>query len=343
MRNMTKKVLLVGDPHLKIGTIKEAGGFLDGLFEIVESGQYNQVVILGDLFDTFAVIRSEILALWANFLSKASNHSEIVLIVGNHDMAGETGGAHALEPFKSFKNVAVVDKPHTLGGMTHYVPFYRSNEEFVSVCKNLPAGSVLFCHQSFNGAQFDNGFYDPHGVDPSAVSHLSAVISGHIHKNQKIGNIWYPGTPYQMNFSDAGENKGVFEIELDGSRYNIVKQLEIRLPQFFIVETPTVAELIQAVDQVVQSEVDLSMMNLKLVASGGPAEIEQFWKNDSVRLLKSKAKRVVDALVSSKAEVILPGSSAKSRRERLHEFIKSRKWRTASDKLIDVAESILSN
>lgn len=340
---MTRKVLIVGDPHLKIGTIKEAGSFLDGLLAIVQDGHYDQVVILGDLFDTFAVIRSEVLALWARFLSAASSKSEIVILVGNHDMAGENGGAHALEPFKSFDNVTVVDEICNNGGSAYYVPFYRSNEEFVNVCKSLPHGSVLFCHQSFNGAQFDNGFYDPHGVDPISVAHLSAVISGHIHKNQKIGNIWYPGTPYQMNFSDAGENKGVFEIELTNSGYNILKQLEIKLPQYFILEAPTVSELKQAVSQIVQSEVDLSAMNLKLMANGGPAEIEQFWKDDSVKALKSRAKRVVDALVSTRAEVILPGASAKSRRERLHEFIKSRKWRTSSDKLIDIAEGILTN
>jgi DNA repair exonuclease SbcCD nuclease subunit len=339
---MTKKVLLVGDPHLKIGAFKEAGGFVDKLFKIIQDGQYDQVIILGDLFDTFAVIRSEILALWASFLSKASQHSEIVLIVGNHDMAGESGGAHALEPFKSFKNVVVVDWPHTTGGMIHYLPFYRDNEAFIKECQALPQGSILFCHQSFNGAQFDNGFYDPHGVDPSAVSHLAAVISGHIHKNQKLGNIWYPGTPFQMNFSDAGENKGVFEIALDNSGYSVLNRLDIDISQYFVIEAPTVLELIDAAKQIIDMNMDLSKSHLKMIATGGPSEIDQFWKNESVKELKSKAKRVVDALVSVKPEAILPGASAKSKRERLHDFIKSRKWRTSADKLIDAAEGLLT-
>jgi DNA repair exonuclease SbcCD nuclease subunit len=339
---MTRKVLLVGDPHLKIGALKEAGSFVDKLLTIIQDGQYSQVVILGDLFDTFAVIRSEILALWASFLSKASQHSEIVLIVGNHDMAGESGGAHALEPFKSFKNVVVVDWPHTTGDMIHYLPFYRDNEAFIKECQALPQGSILFCHQSFNGAQFDNGFYDPHGVDPGAVSHLSAVISGHIHKNQKIANIWYPGTPYQMNFSDAGENKGVFEIELNNGGYNVLRQLEINTSYFFVLEAPTVAELLDLARQTDQLDVDFSKCHFKMTATGGPSEIESFWKDQSVKSLKAKAKRVVDALVSVKSDAVLPGASAKSKRERLHEFIKSRKWRTSADKLIDAAEGLLT-
>lgn len=339
---MTRKVLLVGDPHLKIGALKEAGSFLDKLLAIVQDGHYSKVVVLGDLFDTFAVIRSEIMSLWASFLSSASAHSEIVLIVGNHDMAGENGGAHALEPFKSFKNVTVVDGPHVLEPSVYCAPFYRNNEEFINFCKNLPDGSILFCHQSFNGAQFENGFYDPHGVDPSAVSHLSAVISGHIHKNQELGNIWYPGTPFQMNFSDAGENKGVFEISLDGSGYNVLNKLDIGMPQFFVMEAHGVAELITAVDEIVAMNIDLSSASIKLIATGNASEIEQFWKNDSIKKLKSSAKRVVDALVSNRQNVVLPGASAKSKREKLHEFIKSKQWRTSVDKLIDAAENILA-
>jgi DNA repair exonuclease SbcCD nuclease subunit len=339
---MTRKVLIVGDPHLKIGSLKESEAFLERLLFMVKSNSYEKVIFLGDLFDTFAVIRSEIMALWSRFLSQSSQHSEIILIVGNHDMAGESGGAHALEPFKIYKNVVVIDKPHTLGGMVHFLPFYRNNEEFVKECQSLPQGSILFCHQSFNGAQFENGFYDPHGVDPTAVSHLAEVISGHIHRQQKIGNIWYPGTPFQMNFSDAGERKGVFEISLDTSRYNILGQVSLDLPEYFVIDVPTISKLKEMVDHILELPVHHSQMNIKLISSGGPAEIADFWKQDSVKALKSKAKRVVDALVQVKSQAFIESNSSKSKRERLHDFIQSRKWRSPASKLIDAAESILT-
>ena len=157
---MTRKVLLVGDPHLKIAAIKEAGSFLDKLLNVVRDGQYEKVVILGDLFDTFAVIRSEIMSLWSRFLFQSSEHSQVILIVGNHDMAGESGGAHALEPFKCFKNVIVVDEPLISEGTTYYMPFYRDNQAFSDQCKSIPEGSLLFCHQSFNDLFIINPFIE---------------------------------------------------------------------------------------------------------------------------------------------------------------------------------------
>lgn len=330
--------LLVGDPHIRINALKEAEEFLDRLLVTIKSGKYEQVIILGDLFDTFAVIRTEVMSLWARFLSEVGAYAKVKVLVGNHDMAGENGGAHSLEPFKYFNNVQVIDEPYFEGSHA-YFPFYRDNRAFEEACKALPAGTILFAHQSFNGAQFDNGFYDPHGADPACVAHLYGVISGHIHRQQKIANIWYPGTAYQMSFSDAGETKGLFEINLEKDSYNLLNCLDMSMPKYFIVQTESTDHLTGKVKEILALDVDLSRTNFKLIATGGPGEISGFWKDDSVKLLKSKAKRVVDALVSVKAEVVIPGSTAKTKREKLYDFIRSRKWRTDHDKLIASAES----
>lgn len=338
---MLKKILVVGDPHLKISAIKDAEIFVNKLANVVQNNKFDEVVILGDLFDTFAVIRSEIMSIWSNFLKEAAQHSKIILIVGNHDMAGESGGSHALEPFKNFINVQVIDKPF-FDGIAYYLPFYRDNNKFIEECKVIPSNSVLFCHQSFNGAQFENGFYDPTGVQPEAVLHLAGVISGHIHKNQKLNNIWYPGTPYQMSFSDAQEIKYIYELELTSSGYNVAKQIDINTSYFFVLEADSVQELTDMVKQVDGLSLDFANSSFKVKAGGGPAEIESFWKNDSVKSLRSKSKRIVDALSSTKSEIFIQGSSAKNKREKLHEFIKSRKWRTSPEKLIDLAESLIT-
>ena len=338
---MVKKILVVGDPHLKINAVKEAENFINKLLAVIQQDRFQEIVILGDLFDTFAVIRSEIMALWSNFFKESASISKITLIVGNHDMAGENGGPHSLEPFKNFMNIQVIDKP-VFDGVAYYLPFYRDNNKFIEECRGIPHNSILFCHQSFNGAQFENGFYDPNGVQPEAVSHLSGVISGHIHKNQKLNNIWYPGTPYQMSFSDSGEIKGIYEIELTVSGYNVIRQIDINTAYFFVLEANSISELIEIVDQAVKLDLDFPNSSFKMKASGDLAEIESFWKNESVKSLKSKSKRVVDALLSTKSEIFIQGTSSKNKREKLHEFIKSRKWRTPPEKLINLAEVLIT-
>jgi DNA repair exonuclease SbcCD nuclease subunit len=210
------KFLWVGDPHGKMSIYQEFSGFLSDLQALIEERGIEKVIIAGDLFDTFAVVRSEILALWSQFFQQVSKKTHIIALVGNHDMAGANGGVSPMEPFKAYQNVTIVDHPIQLGMNPdlHGAPFMRSNAEFEAYCRSLKPGSILICHQSFNGATFENGFYDPHGADTEAVKHLASVVSGHVHKRQEFQNIFYPGTPFQHTFGDAGENKAVFEISL---------------------------------------------------------------------------------------------------------------------------------
>lgn len=333
------KTLLVGDPHGKISNVKDFEQFLAQLLIIVGSGKYKKVIVLGDLFDSFAVIRSEIMAFWSQFLISSGRYSEVILIVGNHDMAGESGGAHSLEPFKSFPNVKVVDTLTEIDGV-YYMPFVRDNAAFEISIRSIPAGALLICHQSFNGAQFDNGFYDPHGADPSCVSQLAGVISGHVHKQQKVANIWYPGTPYQMTFSDAGETKGVFEVTLGSDGYNVIKQHVLNLPTFIVVEG-SLTSLVEWAAKAIELQ-DISQTKVKFISTGSPQEIVEFWKNPIIRELRSKTARVVDSLTTVRSEKALPGSQGKSQREKLNDFIKSKQWRTNADRLIAAAEECLT-
>jgi DNA repair exonuclease SbcCD nuclease subunit len=217
-----ESVLAVGDPHLKVGRIDDGREFLQKLVTEVNEGGYTKVIILGDLFDTFAIIRSEILALWLEALtmiSAAVGREGLVLLVGNHDYAGLRGGSHSLEVFKHLAQVVDAQCWLPVGGaQVQFLPFMRDTAEFEAACRSMPAGSVLFCHQSFNGARFENGFYDPHGANPDCVAHLAKVVSGHIHTCQAVGeNIWYPGTPFQQGFGEAGQRKAVFHMAVGRS------------------------------------------------------------------------------------------------------------------------------
>jgi DNA repair exonuclease SbcCD nuclease subunit len=332
------KTLLVGDPHIKINSLQEGELFLLQLLGLIREEEPKQVILLGDQFDSFAVIRSEVLALWSDFLLNAGHYTKVVLLVGNHDMAGETGGTHAMEAFKSYPNVTVVDNLTEINGI-YYMSFVRSVDEFSAIAKAVPEGSVLFCHQSFNGVQFVNGFFDPHGVPTESIQHLSAVISGHIHTEQKIDKIWYPGTPYQHTFADAGEDKGVYAIDLATDGYTVMKKHKFKMPIFVNVEG-SIESLISFAENATEN--DLSSVNIKFIATATPAEIADFWKNSSVMSLKKSAKRVVDALTTVKPDKVLAGASAKTQKEKVHEFVHSRKWRTEPKRLVSAIEQLLA-
>lgn len=348
-----ERVLLVGDPHLKVSRIDDAKEFLtklqaELLSNLVENKddpekRYSKVIILGDLFDTFAVIRSEILSLWYTFVSEASNiigPDNLIMIVGNHDYAGAKGGTHALEPFKNLARVIDEVDILSIGGIDcYFLPFKRENEDFERIAKEMAPGRVLFCHQSFNGATFENGFYDPHGADPESVAHLAKVVSGHIHTRQSVGhNIYYPGTPFQQSFGEAGQEKGLVVVDVgsdvDGG-VAISGSIDLDMPKFHVL----------SFDSASQARVPKDVNprdSYKIVAPGGPQEIADFWRSEEAKVFRGAVKRVVDAMTPVKTTESSITEKAVTMEEKLEAFIKSRKWRTPQEALIGRARLLLS-
>lgn len=322
--------LLVGDPHIQIQKLGDGKAFVRKLSSLAE--EYERVIILGDLFHTFAVIRSEVLSIWSDYFNE--HGKKTTALVGNHDYAGQRGGSHALEVFKN-TGATIVDGPYKENDI-HYIPFVRDNSVFEDLCRLIPRGKVLFCHQSFTGADFGNGFFDPNGSNISCVKHLKSVISGHIHKRQTFNNIWYPGVPYQHSFAEANNEARVFTIDLKSTGYQIIRSHDLELPQYVVIE----GSIEDLPDQLPSPNRSWSY---KIVSRGTPAEIIAFWKSPIVRLFRNGARRVIDAIVPERGE--LPSEifgEHSTKREKFETFIKSRKWRTSSDRVSTAARAFVA-
>jgi DNA repair exonuclease SbcCD nuclease subunit len=333
------KVLWVGDSHLKKQQLADAESYIGQLLAIIARTKPDQVVLAGDQTNEFDAVSASVLALWARFFREAPQLTSVVVLVGNHDMAGTGGGASSMEVFKAYPDVAVVDRPmeKELYSDVYYFPFMRDTAEFEKQCRALAPGGTLFCHQSFNGAQFENGFYDPHGADPSCVAHLSAVVSGHVHRRQTVENIFYPGTPFQHTFSDAGETKAVFGLNLGKEGYTIGYEWKLDMPTFEVVRADTIPELLERLPEPSAST------HYKLVAKGAPSEIAQFWREEKVRTFRSGAKRVVDALTSIKPLSAISTVKGSTQKEKLDDFILNKKWRTDAGQLARTAQEYVGS
>lgn len=324
------KSMVIGDPHFKVSNLSDCESCVDQLINAIEVEKPEQVIILGDLFNDFAVVRSEVLKLWTSFFQRASNLTKVICLVGNHDMAGADGGTYPMEPFKSIPNITIVDHPQMIDGV-FYMPFIRDNALFEQTVKGIPKGKVLFCHQSFNGATFENGFFDPHGSDPECAKHLAEVVCGHIHKEQKLGNVWYPGTPFQHSFGDAGQQKSVFIIDLTTSGYSIVKKFELSMPKYYEIKADSIQEVKEKILSI--KDFDLDKGNFKIISFGAPAEIASFWQDDMIKEFRRLARRVVDAMTSVKPLNEKNEIKGKTRKEQLDEYIKGKEWRSDSDRV----------
>ena len=208
------KVMFIGDPHLKINRFDLAKQFLTWINEIVNIHKPDMVVNLGDTFDTHAVVRSEVLTEFMKHVDSVLTTCPYVYLLGNHDMFRPNDNKyHALKHLKDkIEGFTIVDELTNLHGMT-FVPYVDKAETFPK--ESLP---ICVAHQTFKGADFGD-ITTKEGVDPASIVGAEIIISGHIHKRQRLvargAEVIYIGSPFSQGASDINQIKGVSIIDTE--------------------------------------------------------------------------------------------------------------------------------
>jgi len=213
------KVLFIGDIHLKISNMAVAKTFLEWIYSVQLEFEPDIVINLGDTFDTHAVVRSELLGEFKKHIELATQHCEYIYVLGNHDYFKPNDNTyHALQVFSGhYKNLTVVDSivDREDLGIT-FVPYQPKESKFPT--KTLP---ICIAHQTFVGCDF-GGYKPEYGIDPDKIS-ADIIISGHIHKKQSFGKVFYPGTPYSQNLKDINQVKGVHIFDTETYKIDFIK------------------------------------------------------------------------------------------------------------------------
>lgn len=213
------KYLFVGDPHAQHHDLRDCKALADFILRVGAEGKHDALILAGDLYDTHAIIHAEVQWFWRQFLAQAADvFDDIYVIKGNHDAPGTVGtGACALWAHFDQENVTVVMAP-VLVGRVLFCPYAADPNQLVTWAKDdAELADVLFCHQTFDGSRYDNGFYAGDGVDPELIPQ-ETVISGHIHLPQLFGKVWYPGAPRWRHLSDANIERAIWTLEIEGGK-----------------------------------------------------------------------------------------------------------------------------
>jgi DNA repair exonuclease SbcCD nuclease subunit len=222
--------LVVGDPHVTPEEKDDCEKLL-GLVERVASEEKVDVTIFtGDHYNNHDTVSTKVIEFWQRWhFTLKGKCKEVVVLKGNHDQTDpRTAFPHAL---LSHPEVFVVDGPKLLPFMGEGVvalPYYFDNEEFMWNARRLnevyPAAHTLFCHATFQGAQYENGFFAKDGIDISQVP-FKHVFSGHIHTPSKVGKAIYFGAPRARTRSDANIERYIYVLEHDGVSSRFVKRI----------------------------------------------------------------------------------------------------------------------
>jgi DNA repair exonuclease SbcCD nuclease subunit len=202
--------LIIGDPHLKIGALDLSSEFLLWIEKIANEKQVDRIIYMGDVFHTHSVIRTEVMNLFNEHLKRIKG--EVNIIVGNHDMSTpSTPTSNSLSVFKDKQHVRIIDEL-TVRDNEAWIPYIHNSIDFNELIEKV-AHKVkkVYCHQQFIGS--DMGFIK--AADGSSPIEGLSYVCGHIHKRQKIGNVWYVGTPFAQEASDVNIKKGVWIVQGD--------------------------------------------------------------------------------------------------------------------------------
>jgi hypothetical protein len=214
------KTVLVGDVHATPGEISDCEALLNLVYKTIDEHKAGHVLFLGDLHNCHNVLDSRVVAFWTNsFRGCVDRECQVTALVGNHDfLSPSLMMPHSIVAHKFMNKVTIVETPvHILNTNYCAMPYYYDSSMFVidavRLKKENPTSDVLFCHQTFCGADARMGFYSKESIESSAIP-FKIVLPGHIHTPMVLGKVKYIGAPRWRTLTDAEvETRNIYVLE----------------------------------------------------------------------------------------------------------------------------------
>lgn len=239
------KILVCGDPHATEPELKDCQALVDFVCKVARETKPDHIVLLGDLFHTHNIVHLEIQEFWARSIDQMAKLAHVIIINGNHDSPHhKLSKASANRPFRSIPNVDVVLAEDGIAWSVdkHFVfaPFCHTKAELLHMLVGFE-DRVLFCHNTFLGAKYENGLYAKDGWDSTKFPN-PLIVSGHIHTKMSFGKVIYPGSPRWRTAADANQAKSIVLMEFEGTK--LVRSTDfptdtVCRPIFKLVDTET--------------------------------------------------------------------------------------------------------
>lgn len=229
------KSLLIGDLHAQLSNLGDTELLGNFIVETIKSNGVRSVIFTGDIYHNHAVLRQEIIKVVQEIMQKVSDAvmpGQIYVVVGNHDGMSPTDATVNSVRQTLGHIVQVVDINAVENGKFTMVGFEATEEKFLKKLEGTDPNNILICHQTFDGAKYENGFYAPGGFNAALVPQR-IILAGHIHSHQLIGKVTYLGTPRAVTFGEARDLnkddcpwKGIYIVESENDGNVTFKFLE---------------------------------------------------------------------------------------------------------------------
>ena len=221
------KVILLGDTHFGATRSSDIvhdymSLFYTDLFEYMNTHSIKHIIQEGDKFDRRSEVHFNTLYRTEKyFFNRLVEHDiKCYAIAGNHDcLYKNTNKINSISLLKH-PQIHVVDLvPKTIkidGVPIDLYPWI--NQENLDKTKKLaqsPKSKIAIGHFEFANFPMYPGSISEGGMDHSIFTQYEQVFSGHYHTQSNKDNVFYTGTPYELNWSDYNDPKGFWVLDLD--------------------------------------------------------------------------------------------------------------------------------
>lgn len=235
------KALVTADLHVhahkdRVDRLSNCLDVLDWIFQTAAQQGVEYIFFLGDLFherskiDVLNYLRT--FECFMRHLIDDAKGIEVYLLVGNHDMYHkQRWDVNSVKPLTAIPNVHIVDEPCTLeigGRKIDWLPHVENPIEDLKKLSKGKKGGLLLSHLALSDAQTNTLFgtradviveYDNDmvKVDSKLFDSWDLTLLGHYHGTQRLcdGKVEYVGSPLQLNFGEAFQDKHLLILDLE--------------------------------------------------------------------------------------------------------------------------------
>jgi DNA repair exonuclease SbcCD nuclease subunit len=193
--------------------------------ETYKNHNIQDIIIPGDIFHNRNEIGVETLYTAKQFFECFKDFN-LYISTGNHDsFLKHKSDINSISIFNGWNNIHIIDqKCETLEFKNKKLCLVPWGIEY----KDIPKSDIIFGHFEINSFYMNTFKVCEKGVESSdLLKKATFIISGHFHKKDfreyKNGKILYLGSPYQQNFGDVLDERGIYIFDLEANSFEFIE------------------------------------------------------------------------------------------------------------------------
>lgn len=190
----------------------------------LESG-INDIIILGDVFHNRTEISVTTLDVAKKFFDYFKDFN-VYILAGNHDsFYKDNSKVNSISIFDGWNNIKVIDKEPFLlkiaNKQTLLVPWGTSYDDITNC-------DIVFGHFEIVSFYMNSYKVCDHGfTSENLFKKAKIIMSGHFHKKDhrtyNSGEIIYLGSPYQQNYGDSLDERGIYIYDVNENKISFIQ------------------------------------------------------------------------------------------------------------------------